>query len=82
VSNDGEILKIGEWLTMLLYHGLNQKASLVGKPFDSSQDRLTTGGFDKLTTGGFGKLTTGGFGKRVYFSFEASLLLSLRAPQG
>jgi len=45
-----------------------------GRPFDSAQDRLTTGGF--------GKPTTGGFGKRVYFSFEASLLLSLRAPQG
>ncbi len=35
-----------------------------GKLFDFAQDRLTTGGF----------------GKRVVFSFEASLLLSLRAP--
>jgi len=26
VSNDGEILKMGEYLIVLLYHGLNQKA--------------------------------------------------------
>ena len=53
-----------------------------GRPFDPSAGLRTSSAQDRLTTGGFGKLTTGGFDKRVYFSFEASLLLSLRAPQG
>ena len=36
VSNGGEVLKIGEYLTMLLYHGWNQKAM----PFDSAPSAI------------------------------------------
>jgi hypothetical protein len=59
---------------LIVAHVESNRKTCFGRPFDSAQDKLTTGGFDKLTTGGFDK--------RVVFSFEASLLLSLRAPQG
>jgi hypothetical protein len=33
VGNDGEVLKMGEYLTMLFYHGLSQRANVGSEAF-------------------------------------------------